>query len=175
MVNACPAAQQPQILTMAQLCTMLGKTLCKPPHTAACQHFSEGMREHCDAAPHTRARAARAATQHAAARHMRRFARRSTRQLSLSRAHARARSGGRKPARRRNLRARARACATPNLEWRTTATPTPRCSAYSPFFSTTHHAPHEAAAMSSSFLTKREGSSARVACSSGWNARRNSC
>ena len=78
VVHARLATHKPHLPCKAQHCTMSGKALCSPPYTAASQHIREGLREQCVMASPTRARAARAATAHAAAHQRQRFAARRT-------------------------------------------------------------------------------------------------
>ena len=67
IVHARLATHRPHLPSKAQHCNMSGKALCSLPHTAASQHTQEGLREHSDAAQHTRAHAANAAMQCATA------------------------------------------------------------------------------------------------------------
>ncbi len=78
IVHARSAPHRPHLHNIAQHCTMSAQHICRLPHATAHLHDRDALREHGDAARHTRARAAKAPTPHAAARQRRRFATQST-------------------------------------------------------------------------------------------------
>ena len=47
IVHARLAAHRPHFPSKVQHCTMSGKTLCSPPHTAESQHIRQGLQEQC--------------------------------------------------------------------------------------------------------------------------------
>ena len=78
IAHARTASHKPHVPSKAQQCIMSGTQSHRPPRTATCQHVHCTPREHGDTARHTRAHAAKAATQHATAGQRRRCKRHAT-------------------------------------------------------------------------------------------------